>query len=74
MKTAFNSREWAIRTADEVLAMAAAEASKGNLALAAETARCAGRLYRRAGLGLMSTKAYRLARAFAGRANGGEQS
>ena len=74
MKTTFNSREWAIRAADEVLAMAAAEASKGNLALAAETARCAGRLYRRVGLGLMSTKAYRLARAFDGRAKGGEQS
>lgn len=54
--------------------MAAAEASKCNLALAAETARCAGRLYRRARLGLMSSKAYRLARAFDGRAKGGEQS
>lgn len=74
MKTTFNSREWTIRAADEVLAMAAAEASKGHLALAAETARCAGRLYRRAGLGLMSSKAYRIAQAFAGRAQGGKQS
>jgi hypothetical protein len=74
VKTTFSSREWTIRAADEVLARAAAEASKCNRALAAETARCAGRLYRRAGLGLMSSKAYRLARAFDGRAKGGEQS
>jgi len=33
-------------------------------------ARRAGRLYRRAGLGLMSSKAYRLARAFDGRGEG----
>jgi hypothetical protein len=74
VKTTFNSREWTIRAADEVLAMAAAEASKGNLALAAESARCAGWLYRRAGLGLMSSKAYRQGRAIAARTKGGERS
>jgi hypothetical protein len=74
VKTTFNTREWTIRAADEVFAMAAVEASKGNLVLAAESARCAGRLYRRAGLGLMSSKAYRQGRATAARAKGGDRS
>lgn len=74
MRTTVNGRTWTIRAADEVLVMAHLEAGNGNLALAAEMARRAGRLYRRAELGLMSSKAYRLARAFAGRATGGEQS
>lgn len=74
MRTIVNGRTWTIRAADHVLVMAHREAATGNLRLAAEIARRAGRLYRRAGLGLMSSKAYRLAPAFAGRANGGEQS
>lgn len=74
MKTTVNSRTWTIRAADEVLVMARSESGKGNLALAAEIARRAGRLYRRAGLGLMSSKAYRLARTFTRRATGGEHS
>jgi hypothetical protein len=74
VRTIGNGRSWTIRAADGVLIMAHMEASNGNLALAAETARRAGRLYRRAGLGLMSSKAYRLARAFANRVKGGEQS
>ena len=74
MRTIVNGRTWTIRAADDVLVMAHREAANGNLALAAEIARRAGRLYRRAGLGLMSSKAYRLARAFDGRSKGGEQS
>lgn len=74
MRTLVNGRNWAIRAADEVLVIAHLEAANGNLPLAAEIARRAGRLYRRAGLGLISSKAYRLARAFANRAKGGEQS
>ena len=74
MRTIVNGRIWTIRAADEVLVMSHREAASGNMALAAEIARRAGRLYRRAGLGLMSSKAYRLARAFAGQANGGDQS
>ena len=74
MRTIVNGRTWTIRAADEVLVMAHREAASGTMALAAEVARRAGRLYRRAGLGLMSLKAYRLARAFDGRAKGGEQS
>lgn len=74
MRTIVNGRIWTIRAADEVLVMADREAASGNMTLAAEIARRAGRLYRRAGLGLISSKAYRLARAFDGRAKGGEQS
>lgn len=74
MRTAVNGRTWTIRAADEVLMMARMEAANGNLALAAEMARRAARLYRRAGLGLMASKAYCLARAFAGWAEGGEPS
>ena len=74
MRAIGNGRTWTIRAADEVVVMAHREAASGNMALAAEIARRAGRLYRRAGLGLMSSKAYRLARAFANRVKGGEQS
>lgn len=74
MRTIVNGRIWTIRAADEVLVMAHREAASGNMALAAEITRRAGRLYRRAELGLMSSKAYRIARTFAGRAKGGEQS
>lgn len=74
MKTTVNGREWTISAADKVLAMADAEARKGNRQLAAEIARRAARLYRRAGLGLMASRAYQRARQIAGRANGGNAS
>lgn len=73
MRTIVNGRTWTILAADEVLVMPHREAASGNMALAAEIGR-PRRLYRRAGLGLMSLKAYRLVRAFDGRANGGQQS